>query len=87
MEIFINDPGIGVLLEQLVDRSVDLLLDPTAQALSGGRTRRGKLLLGHALLFQTRSQLRLVAAFLPIPDVALVPSCRESSHTPGSSRW
>src|SRR5260221_4738379 len=69
IQLFIDDPGVRVILDHLVDRPIDLLSDKATYALPSGAAGRGKLLGWHAFLSQTGPQLRFTPPLLPVPLV------------------
>src|SRR5258708_7910337 len=69
-QFLIDESGMQVIREELVDRPVDLLPDLAAQALPSGRARRREPLLGNALLLQAGPQPGLAS---PFGAIALVP--------------
>src|SRR5205807_2639497 len=68
-EVFVDDASIRVILDQQIDRSIDLLAHMAAQAASAGTTGGRKLF--HSLLFQAGPQLGFAAALFPVAFVAL----------------
>ena len=56
VEILINESGMRMIFDQFIDRSVDLLLDVTAQALGGFTARRRKLVLGGMPFFSRQAR-------------------------------
>src|SRR5438034_10752903 len=67
IQLFIDDPGVRVILDHLIDSPIDLLSDKATEALPSGAAGRGKPFGWHALLFQTGPQFCFAPALLPIP--------------------
>ena len=51
VQLLINEPGMRMILDQCIDRPVDLLLNMTAQALRGFTARRGRDEMGDAHIY------------------------------------
>src|SRR5260370_17167629 len=71
IEVFVDDPGTRMISEHLIDGSIDILLHLSPQALAGRTAGRKELFLGHPLLFEAGSQLRLAPPLLAITLVLL----------------
>jgi hypothetical protein len=67
-KIFIDNSGMRMIKDHLVDCSIDLLTDMATEALAAFAARRGEL--SHPLLLQTGAEFRFAPSLL---SVTLVP--------------